>query len=421
MKSKFILFLVVFFVLRIFFAFAVWHPDVRNHVDWGERFFDYGAQGFYSPDANIWDYTWPNQPPGTVLMFAGVYQLFVFLFSVLTWVNQNIPPFPSQVMYFFELNLYPALAKLPAILADFGIAYLIYKITKNKLSFLIFLVNPVIWYNSSVWGQYDSVINFFALLSFYLLFRKKVILSFIALALSIYIKISLAIFVPVFLIVLFRDKVPLKKAVVGGFTTAVIFSLVTLLFSYPQNPVGWLYTLYTERVLGQQLHVITANAFNIWALFTGIHEQPDSLMWGPLSYQYWGYALFIPVYLFTLWKIWKSKGEMSVYAGLAVIAFASFVLLTNMHERYLYPLFPYFTVITLLNQRLIWLYVSVFSISLLNMYNYWFTPYIPPVVDLLEYGNRIVPRILGGVMTALFTIFFVKYYKNSLVKISSKE
>jgi len=420
MKNKFKLAIISLIIFRVVLAFVVWHPDVNNHIDWGIRFFDYGPQEFYSPDANVWSYTWPNQPPGTTLMFAGIYQIYLFVFSILTWINQNIPLFPSDVMFFLEDRLYPAMLQLPAIIADLGIALLIYRIVKKhssekiaKAGALLFLINPAVWFNSSVWGQYDAVINFFGLLSFYSLYRKKYLITFLALALSIYIKISLAIFIPILLVLILQQKIKLKILVKPIIITVIVFSLVTFLFSYPNNPITWLYDVYTKKVLYQQLHVITANAFNVWAALTGIHEQPDSLVWGPFSYQFWGYILYTPIYLFSLWKIWKSKNEIKAYTWIAVIAFATFVLMTNMHERYIYPLFPYFTVVVVLNPRIIWLYVSVSIISLLNLYNFWFTPRIEPVVKIMEYGDRLAPRILGAVNTGLFVLFLKKINKNA--------
>ena len=200
-------------LLRILLMFLVWHPDLNNHVDWGIRFFEYGPQKFYAPQSNIWNFTWPNQPPGTILIFAGIRKIYELLFSIVWWINVNIPLFPSNVMKFFEEQFYQGLLKLPSILADLGIAYIIYKffvsIKKTNLAVLgaaFFLFNPVVWYNSAVWGQTDSTINFFAILSLYLLLRKKLLWSAIFLAICLYVKISLAIFVPLFVIIAIRQK-----------------------------------------------------------------------------------------------------------------------------------------------------------------------------------------------------------------------
>src|SRR5258706_5109024 len=124
---------------RIILSFIIWHPDINNHIDWGIRFFQYGPAKFFAPETNVWSYTWPNQPPGTIYMFAGIRKLFEFLFGIFWTINVKVPVFPSAIITFFESNLYPALLKLPSIIADIGIAYLIYKLTKKTFAAILWL------------------------------------------------------------------------------------------------------------------------------------------------------------------------------------------------------------------------------------------------------------------------------------------
>src|SRR3989344_7506122 len=239
MNKRLRFFFLTAFIFRLVLAFVVWHPDVNNHIDWGIRFFEYGAKKFYAPESNVWSYTWPNQPPGTIYMFAGIRKLFELVFAGFWWVNINIPAFPSGIITFFESNLYPALLKLPAIFADLGIGYLIYKLTRKKLALVLWLANPVIWYNSAVWGQYDSVISFFALLSFYFLLQKKLTFSLLAFSFSLFTKASLLIFLPIWLIVAIRQKYRLSQYLVSIDYCLVPIVVLTLPFSHG-NPLIWL-------------------------------------------------------------------------------------------------------------------------------------------------------------------------------------
>lgn len=402
--------IITLFVLRIIFSFVVWHPDLNNHIDWGIRFFEYGANKFYSPSSNVWSFTWPNQPPGTIYMFAGVRILYEFIFNIFWQLNIKIPIFPSIIISFFETNLYPALLKLPAILSDFGIAYLIYKITSKKWASIVWLINPVIWYNSTIWGQYDSVINFFALLSFYFIYRKKLLFAILAFCLSIYIKASLLIFAPIFLITALLKNFKLKDWIVSCILTLLAIVLVTLPFSHG-NPIVWLYGLYVKKVFVQQLHVITANAFNLWSGVAGIHERPDSLPFLGFTYQIWGTVLFLLSYIPVLINLFKNKTEKNIIWSLALVAFASFTLMTNMHERYIYPLFPYLTILFALSTGYIkvWQYTLISAIALLGMYNFWFVPKISLIIDFLSFGDRFMPRVLGFVMFLLFLIVYKRY------------
>ena len=413
-KIFFPLIFTTLFIIRIVFSFIIWHPDLNNHADWGIRFFEYGTKAFYSPEANVWSFTWPNQPPGTMYMFAGVRKIYEFVFNIFWQINVKVPAFPSIIVSYFETNLYPALLKLPAIMADFGIAYLIYKITKKKWLSVVWLVNPFVWYNSTIWGQYDSVINFFALLSFYLLLNRKITASLLFLVLSFYIKASLLIFAPIWIIVAFKQKYLVRNWAKSIALTFVVFGLLTLPFA-DKNPFLWIYELYTKKVFTQQLHLITANAFNLWSFLAGIHERPDSLPFLGLTYQIWGYILFGITYISVVLRLFRSRitNQQSLINiliwSLSVVAFASFVLLTNMHERYLYPLFPYLTMLLGLGFVWNWFYWGVSFVGLLNMYNFWFTPRFEPIISFLSFNNRLMPRILGFIMLLLFLSFFKKY------------
>jgi Gpi18-like mannosyltransferase len=407
-KNMFTSLIIILFVLRVIFSFTTWHPDLNNHVDWGIRLFEYGANKFYAPESNVWNFTWPNQPPGSIYIFAGIRKIFEFVFNIFWQLNVKIPAFPSIIISYFELNLYPALLKLPAILSDFGIAYLIYKITNKKWASVVWLINPVVWYNSTIWGQYDAVINFFALLSFYLLIKRRLIFGVLAFALSIYIKASLLPFAPIFLIIAIRQNYKIKDWALSILVTSLIIVALTLPFSHG-NPITWLYDLYTKKIFVQQLHVITANAFNLWSGIAGIHERPDSLPFLWLTYQTWGTILFTVFYVPLLFSVYKNQKQIDIVWILALTAFASFTLMTNMHERYLYPLFPYLTILIAFGYVNLISYLTISLITFLGMYNIWFVPRIEPVVSFLSFGNSLMPRVLGFLMFAMFLNLYKLY------------
>lgn len=417
-RNRFVMMAAAALLFRLGSAFVVWHPDVRNHMDWGVRLYEYGPAGFYAPEANVWNYTWPNQPPGTIYIYAGVYKLYKAIFTGFWWINTNVPLFPSTVMFFLEDNLYPAMLKWPAIAADFGIAWLIYRVLVEngqgkkggklgKLGALAYLINPVVWYNSSVWGQTDAVICFFAMLAFYLLLKKKLVWAGLALAISLYIKISLIIFLPVFIAMVLRDKFRLRQVVGALAAVWAVIGALTLPFARGE-PWSWLYQIYTKKVLGMQLKVITANAFNLWAALTGIHEQPHSKIFIIFSYQVWGLVLFGLAFIPIIYIILRRKKERVVWWGLAMTALTSFMLLTNMHERYLYPVFGYLTVLAVRNKKLMPAYWAISLINLLNMYNFWWVPKIGLLINIMSFGDRIAPRILGLVNFFIFMYLYKK-------------
>jgi Gpi18-like mannosyltransferase len=420
---KLTIWLVVAFAFRFILSFLIWHPDLNTNADWGIRFFQYGPAGFFSPEANVWSFTWPNQPPGTIYMFAGIRKLYEGTFGFLSYLHFHLHAFPGSTLLYLEQNLYPAMLKFPAILADLGIGYLIYKIVgeltgKQKLSLaaaVIWLFNPVSWYNSAVWGQYDAVINFLALLAVYLLVKKKLVWSLVFFALSIYTKASLLIFAPLFAIISLRQRYILTNWIKSLIVVIVFIGLVTSPFSRGE-PFGWLYNLYQHKVFSQQLQIITANGFNIWAAITGISEQPQTLPFLGLTYQYWSYILFAVFYLPCLWAVFKKQDLKTVIWSFATAAFASFMLLTNMHERYLYPLFPYFTVLIVTQFGMIWNYFAISLINILNLYNFWWVPFIPGLQAFMSAKDRLAPRVLGGLGFMLFLFFYLRFVRFNLSK-----
>lgn len=287
------------FALRLILSPLSYHPDLRNHADWGIRFWEYGPAKFYS--ANVWSFTWPNQPPGTMYLFAGIRKLYEGVFQLLSYLHFHLSAFPGSWLLYLEQNMYPAFLKLPAILADIGLAALVYYFVKKILgkpkpafwAAFVWLVNPAVWFNSTVWGQYDAVINFFALLAFYLLYKKRLVFAIFVFAISLYIKASLLIFAPIFVILAIRQNHALKewlKAIIG---TLLIVGLITVPFSSGE-PFGWLFHLYKDKVFIDQLHSISANAFNLWGLVNGIHVAPqlypESSHFLGWTYQYWSYV-----------------------------------------------------------------------------------------------------------------------------------
>jgi hypothetical protein len=402
----------------------VWHPDVTNHIDWGIRFYEYGINNFYAPESNVWSFTWPNQPPGTILIFAAIRKIYEGTFSLVWTLNTAVAIFPSVIVTIVDTYLYPVLLKVPAILSDLGIAYLIYKFL-NKFNYkkfaeygaLFFLFNPVIWYNSSVWGQTDAIISFFALLSLWFIFDKKPTLSALALAASLYIKLSLIIFIPIYAILFFRQKFTIKQIAVSAALPLIVFSLITLPFSYPENPLTWLFDIYREKVLTNQLQVITANAFNFWAALTGIVEQPHSLRFLGATYQVWGGLLFAIAYIPLLYKLYRKPSFENTIWVLCLTAFSSFMLLTNMHERYLYPMFPFITMLAVISPSIMPIYLSISAVNFLNLYHLWFVPRFSFSEIIFSTAGSLFPRALSIFSAALYLYIMGIFWQRKADKI----
>lgn len=408
--------------IRILLSFGDYHPDLRNHLDWGKRFWQYGPRNFYT--ASVWSFSSPNQPPATMYLWAGINKLNDYIFNLFWQINLKIPAFPSKLITFLESNLYPFLVKTPSVLAEIGIGILIFKLIlrigfERKKAFLgsiLFLFNPVVIYNSSVWGQTDGIINFFALLGLYLMTSKKYFWGIIAVFSSFYFKLSLLIFLPLLLVFLWTRKADVLKIAGGILVSLLIFLMLNLPFA-KASFFGWLNFLYIGKILGGQGNMLTANAFNLWAIIFGIDfSRPDTGLWLGVSYKLWGEILFALSYLLIIKQVIENKNKSWVFfLGFALVTFFSFLFLSNMHERYLYPALPYLAILSGVGVINVWLYVTVSIIHLLNLYNLWFYPRIDEIINFLEFGKIITIRILSGFLffigIYLFKPFFSKKFQ----------
>lgn len=391
--------LILAVLFRLFLALGPWHPDLGNHLDWGIKFWEIGPKNFY--ENLFWRVSWANQPPGTIYIFAVMAKVYQIIFSIAWWLNLKIPAFPSILIPFLEGKLHIALVKMPAILADFGMGFLIYKFLKEfrnermgKIGALIFLFNPVIWYNSAVWGQTDAIINFFGLWSIYLFSRKKPLWATFVFLFSLYFKGSLLIFLPIILILLWQSKEDWWKKVLVVLVTPPVLAYLSFPFVKWMSPIPWMYHLYRDRVFGHQGNMLSANAFNLWAVIFGIdfslNDQGKFLY---LTFKNWGQLLFGGSVLLPLLALWRQKKFNLVMTSwvLFLVSLFSFLFLTNMHERYLYPAIPYLTLLVFLLPSWKFFYGFFSALFFLNLYHLWY-----------------IPDILG--LRLLFTPFTVKFF-----------
>ncbi|MFZ5366031.1 MAG: hypothetical protein ACOZBZ_01940 [Patescibacteria group bacterium] len=397
------------FFLRLILAFGPYHPDLGNHLDWGKKFWEVGPGRFY--EYQFWQVSWPNQPPGTIYLFAFVHKISEVIFNLIWWLNVAIPVFPSFLVPFIQEKLPIILVKLPSILADLGIAWVIYLIVKKlkdeklaKLATVVFIFNPVTFYNSSIWGQTDAIINFFALLGLYFLLIRKPILGMSSFIFSLYFKTSLIIFLPIFLLLVIREKYSLVKIVFAFIVPVLVIAIISLPFSAVAhyNVFKWLYSdLYLTRVFGHQGNMLTANAFNFWALLFGIDLAKTDLgkfLW--FNFRQWGQLIFSPLLVFLLFFLWYCFSWRNVVFVLSLVAFSAFLFLTNMHERYLYPVFPLVTILLVFYPKILPLFLLLSFIHLANLYHLWGVPALPLIVIRLFSLVNLV--IFGWLLASFF-------------------
>jgi len=397
-------------LLRCFLAlFGQYHPDILNHLDWGNKLWKYGPADFY--EQVFWRVSWPNQPIGSIFLFGLIAKLNDLIFSSLWRLNLKLSFFPSFIFPFLDQKLHIFLVKLPFIASDLGLGFLIYKIVlslsrdKKKAfwAMIAFLFNPIVIYNSAVWGQTDALVNLLAVFGAWSLFKKRYFLGIFSFLFSLYFKLSLIIWLPIIGLIIWRNK-DFKKAVLPLIISLMILIIFAIPFVHHGNVFSWLWYLYTNRVLPRQGNMLSGNAFNFWNLIYGLDlSLSGDLIFLGLPAKIFGLVLTLMVFAFLLFLSLKKKASFANFLFLMLIfAFAAFLFMTNMHERYLYPIFAPLTILVALGSvKRIWLYL-LSIIHLLNLYTLWWYPPIKSVKILLEEGDFFLTRVLSAVLILIF-------------------
>jgi Gpi18-like mannosyltransferase len=379
---------VLFFIaltLRLGLVFTAYHGDLNNNISWGTLAVERGLSGFYgSSDADDWEYSAPNQPPLSILMFAGVRVVWQVVENVSWWLNNNISIFPSPFIWFWEGRGMILLIKLPGILADLGVGFLIYRYFEKRgkkkigagLSGL-WLFNPIVWYNSTIWGQTDSVVNLLGLLGLLGLLRKNLAQFSIWFTLSFLFKGSLAIFIPILGFVAVWQKHPLKEWLHAVCYALLAIILVSVWFHPQLNLLSWLINLYRNRILPGEIGYLTANAFNFWWLVDSGKVWDSTLYFG-LPARIWGFVLTLGGIGGIVYWLRKKVTNKRIFVSLMFVSLISFLFMTRIHERYLYPFFPYATLLLGTVSGLFVPYLVLTITHLLNLYHlFWFPPLAP--------------------------------------------
>lgn len=264
--------------------------------------------------------------------------------------------------------------KISVIFADIAAGYLIAKIISKvnpkfaTTAFLLYVLNPIVIFNGSVWGQIDGILTLFLLLSSYFIFEsKKPHLAGVFFALSFLIKPQAIAFVPVGLLAMWVYKYKLKDYLtfaIAGFSVLVFLSIPF----FPSDNILGLVNLVEKMT--EHYNYTSLFAYNFWAII-GMWKSDAQIFLG-ITYHVWGLILYAVSLLLAFLSLKeKLSQKKTVYLAFALAFFASFLFPTRVHERYLFPMFAYLLVAAGLskNKLLKVLYIILSLLHLINLYH----------------------------------------------------
>lgn len=294
-------------LLFIFMCRSGFSSDVMCFTSWSNRVCEVGFSSFYGE--NIFcDY-----PPGYifVLYFVG---LLKNLFNI------DYGSFAGR-----------ALLCMPSVIAEFVMTVFLCKTLERKnvkfafgFSILSVMLNPLLILNTILWGQIDSFLAMFIVLSLSALREKKFSASAFYFAASVLIKPQALIFSPIYIYEFISSK-NFKKILYGfaGFSLPVL--ALSFLFQGEQN-FSWLVWKYAST-LGEY-NYFTVNAYNVYMLL-GLNWKELFGSWGMIVYFAAGFSTVICFcYLF------KSRDKKSLFFAGYLLSVSMFMLSVKMHERY---------------------------------------------------------------------------------------
>ncbi len=411
--------LVISLVIRFFFlAHPGFKADIAYWKWWGKVAAEEGATSAYKHT---------NYPP-----------VYIYVLQATSWAYHLFSPLDGD--YWAENNyFYLTLIKLPYIAADLGIGWLIYLILKKLdlrknipiLASALFLLNPAVIYNSSIWGQTDSLSGFFILAMYYALFINQYLLFAILISINVFLKVQSLPFVILALVILVK-KLRISRTAAIIIPAAVAAFVINLPHIAKNNYSAPISVMVNS--LGYFPYV-SLNAYNLhWLLIKGQSDMyPDkSLIGGIVSHKTLGTAIFGLLFLGLIYYLWKNTDENSeslsdqekaTLFGVSLLTiFASFLFMTEIHERYFFPIYMFGALLIAAKKVAmpIWLYIVLTLSGLVNLHLVMIQNYPENNLAVLKFmeAQRVpISLVLSVINILAFAYLFLKFIKFSPKKL----
>ncbi len=311
--------------LRLILAPLVYgYPnDMACWMYWGDTMLTSGPWKFYET-TSFCDY-----PP--------LYLYVLWLFGAL------------RALFGIELGstLNMALMKIPPILADLGTCILLFRLAKKKGSApgfalavsLLYAFMPAVWFNSSCFGQIDSVLALVMIVYLYWLYDNKILYSSVLLVLGTLMKPQMLLAAPALLVVFvkFWQQEGWKKALlifVKSLAAGLGAGFLAILPFWGRQEGPWIVRLYLSTLGSYPYGSISA--CNFMTLIGGLWK-PDTNRFLGLTLKLWGYlgiGASVVLYFVTSFK---NKDRDSLFLHVSLLLTGIYTLGCYMHERYLFP------------------------------------------------------------------------------------
>ena len=346
-----VLFLATSFVLRLYLSLNDGYElDLNCFMVWSQTATNVGLSSFY-------DSVWCDYPPFYIYILYFVGNFYKALFSSA-----------------FDLSspIFIVLLKMPANIADIIIGLLLFTVINKKndykTAFIVmasYVLNPAIIFDSAVWGQVDSIFTLLIFLSIILLNDDRPELSCACFAVSVLTKPQSLILGPLIALFILK-KYKFKRSFKCASVSLLVFIALSIPFFY-KGSIGRLFGLaeLIEMYTGAAASYAytSLNACNLWGVLTGFWVKDSEVF--IISYRTWSLILMGIYVTLILYNV--HRGNLSPNLAAFCLYLGFFMLPTRIHERYLFPIFPFLALEMVLDQKLRYIYGAFSATFLANL------------------------------------------------------
>jgi len=299
-------------------------------------------------------YKWSVYPPMMLYLFGGASGL---------WKALGGDLIPGSVSF-------RVLMKSLAMLGDVGLLIIVYiallrtrSVTHQLLYGCAIALNPVLIFDSAIWGQFESLVLLALVAAVISCQRKRPYLALALAIVAVMLKPQAIVAIPLIFLATYQ--------IVGGRTStlAIVVALVIGMALMAPFLVNASIPAIRQAMVGSgqdNLRLTSLNAFNIWGL-AGFFESQYQKIAG-LTYLSWGLIMGGLSYLWACYVQWRSRDSGTLWASLTLAYLGIFLFMTMMHERYIcYPAILA-TVWLIVDRRIFWSWLILMVVGVLNMH-----------------------------------------------------
>lgn len=337
--------------------FDAYSVDMTCFRAWSEMIYENGISKFYYVDEGN------GYPPG-----------YMFVLWIMAVVRHVFGIDSGSQTAEYLIQLFP-------ILCDLGAGLVLYLLAKKRFSegvslaiCAIYVLNPMVIADSSVWGQVDSVFTLTILLTCWLCMEQKRIPAYFVFCLGALLKFQTIMFAPILIFTIieqvFLHDFTVKKMLrdlVGGLAAIASMFLFALPFGLDVVVPKYINSLGL-------FEYCTVNAYNFWAI-VGKNWTDQTTKFLFVKCQTWGSIAIVCAVLLSAYVFYKMKEDKSKYfLSMAVLISFVFLFAVRMHERYLFPGIVLVLAGFLLRpcKELFWVYVGLSTAQFVNIYHVYY-------------------------------------------------